>query len=675
MLGICVFSIFLAAGVLQGFVCFRRKNIFIRLWLGLTAGLVEMMWLPSLFAFAFDFTLTAQLFALGTVLVSTAVLVAVKGISSEETALKGPSKWLMLSLVLLIAVPVGYLQYTHTFRSLDGALYVGQSTYGDLCMHVSFATGLIGQTYPAEYSILPGTTLGYPYLVDAMSSTMLIFGSSIQQAFAVPGTVMTVLVYLGFFLFAYEVTGKTAPSIVSLVLLFFNGGFGFLYTLDRAGETGYQAFSNALNGYYQTPTNMPDLNLRWVNALCDLLIPQRTLLAGWVCLIPALWLLYSAMRTRKLKDFALLGVLGGSMVMIHTHSFLALAVISLGALIDRMIRDKGHRGKDLGLFTVYGAIAFLLSFPQLITWTFPQSLSGGSIQELLTGNSDGSVKLLFNWVNNTGNGNLIDLVRGLLGKGEKVVLRDGYFWFWLKNVGPMYLLLPIAAVTSKNKRAKALALGALLVYLLAENVVFQPNIYDNNKLFYAAYLAVLPLGSALACDVFGRFKGIRGRYVLAAAFVFVCTVSGFISIWREARSSYGIFTREEREAAEFISEQTPQDSLFLTANNHNNVPAVLGGRKIVCGSGLYLYWHGLDYSRREADAAAMLAYPELRQEEYESYGVDYVYVSPYERTGNCNADELALQELYPMVYEGGEGYNSVRIYAVSERAREKCVNK
>ena len=37
-----------------------------RLWMGLCAGLVEMMWLPALFAFALRFTLSAQLLGLGT---------------------------------------------------------------------------------------------------------------------------------------------------------------------------------------------------------------------------------------------------------------------------------------------------------------------------------------------------------------------------------------------------------------------------------------------------------------------------------------------------------------------------------------------------------------------------------------------------------------------------------
>ena len=51
-------------------------------------------------------------------------------------------------------------------------------------------------------------------------------------------------------------------------------------------------------GYYQTPTNMPDLNLRWVNVICDMMIPQRTLLGGWMALLPALYMLCRGIKTR-----------------------------------------------------------------------------------------------------------------------------------------------------------------------------------------------------------------------------------------------------------------------------------------------------------------------------------------------------------------------------------------
>ena len=245
-------------------------------------------------------------------------------------------------------------------------------------------------------------------------------------------------------------------------------------------------------------------------------------------------------------------------------------------------------------------------------------------------------------------------------------LKDEYFWFWIKNVGLVYLIFPLAALTIRKPAVKALSLGCLLLYALAETVVFQPNVYDNNKLFFVAFLAMLPAAAEILTDIYARLKGIRGRCVLAAAFILASTLSGAITIVREAKSEYQIFGKEQVEAAAFVRENTLEDGLFLTATNHNNAPAVLAGRKIVCGADLYLYFHGVDYAQRAEDARRMLADPAGTAALYEEYGVDYVFFSSYEAQ---NGDLAALKALYPLIFEGGAWYDEICIFAVSPRAQ------
>lgn len=49
----------------------------------------------------------------------------------------------MLMVVLPLTLLSAYLQYTHCLRvGNDGGWWVGQSTYGDLPMHMSFITSL-----------------------------------------------------------------------------------------------------------------------------------------------------------------------------------------------------------------------------------------------------------------------------------------------------------------------------------------------------------------------------------------------------------------------------------------------------------------------------------------------------------------------------------------------------
>ena len=63
--GILLLFGFEICGYVLADALFKRRDGLVRLWLGLTAGLLMMMWLPSLFAYALRFTAAAQYAALG----------------------------------------------------------------------------------------------------------------------------------------------------------------------------------------------------------------------------------------------------------------------------------------------------------------------------------------------------------------------------------------------------------------------------------------------------------------------------------------------------------------------------------------------------------------------------------------------------------------------------------
>jgi uncharacterized membrane protein len=78
--------------------------------------------------------------------------------------------------------------------------------------------------------------------------------------------------------------------------------------------------------------------------------------------------------------------------------------------------------------------------------------------------------------------------------------------------------------------------------------------------------------------------------------------------------------------------------------------SVLTGRNIVCGSSLYLYFHGVDYTEREEQVAWMYQGGELFEQYAQELGVDYVYIggSEYEKYA-VNYDYFA--ENYPVIYQ------------------------
>ena len=174
-LGVLYLLVFLAAGCTCVRFLLPQKSLLTRVWLGVSLGLLLMMWLPALIAFAVDFTWTAHLLA----------LIPLAGLTAGCFFLRDPSpvkKWdarekqlagQMLMVVLPLTLLSAYLQYTHCLRvGSDGGWWVGQSTYGDLPMHMSFITSLKNAAFPPDYALFPGQRLSYPFLTDSLSTSL-----------------------------------------------------------------------------------------------------------------------------------------------------------------------------------------------------------------------------------------------------------------------------------------------------------------------------------------------------------------------------------------------------------------------------------------------------------------------------------------------------------------------
>lgn len=652
--------LYLAVYILCGLAIVRfllpRQSVLTRVWLGSSLGLLLMMWLPALMAFAVKFSVTGHLLALiplGGITAAGYFLRdrrAVRGWDREETGLGIQ----MLIVVLPLTVLSGYLQYTHNVRVMDdGSWWVGQSTYGDLAMHMSFVTSLKNAAFPPDYSLFPGMQLSYPFLMDSLSTTFYLLGWPIQAALSVPGTLMMTLCYMGVMIFAREMTADKKTIILAALLFFLNGGLGFLYDFDLAGGTEYDGsltlwarIENILQGYYMTPTNQPTPNnLRWSNVIADLMLPQRTLLGGWCMVIPCFYLLFTTFRPGKpednwLRPTMLLGIWGGALPLIHTHSFVALALCSLGLFIYDMLRRKEGRGA-FGRYVLYGGIACVLSVPQLFGFTFNQVF-----QKEMQGANNSFIQIWFNWVNSD-NGRFSGMI-------------DGYGWFYVKNIGLPFIIL-VLALFEKNGRWRRIFAGALPIILAGECIRFQPNIYDNNKLLYLAWLLCCMIVADWCGMLWRKLKGMRARPAIAALAAVTFFLSAGLTLWREAVSGYQAFSANAVALGEYARDNTEEDATFLTGVHHLNPIASIAGRDIVCGPDLWLYYHGLDTTERKQDIRTFYADPENNLAILEKYGVDYILVSSYERSDyQIDHDGLAL--IADVCYTNREG----TIYRVRE---------
>lgn len=634
MMGLLFLLCYLTAGQLMARNLLPRLSPLARLMVGLALSLFLLMWLPALLAFVRAYDALSQWLSL----LPLALLCGLSFFNKDQQPARMNEQdkkalRLVFALVLPLFLISCYLQTTHVLRPQDGALYTGQSTFGDLPLHLSIMTGLKGSSLPADYSILPGARLGYPFLADSLSTSLLCLGFDLRSAAILPACLMLLVVYLGAALLFLEACRDKRAAALAFLFVFINGGLGFLYAFDMAGVslggpgenqlqagTWFARIDNILNGWYQTPANHAEFsryNLRMSNLVADLLTPQRTFLAGWAMLIPCLYLLVHGMKQERfpLSHLLVLGLLAGGLPLIHTHSFLALGLMSLSWFVITVLKKQNIRP-----WLIYGGVALLLSLPQLLFFTLRQS------------SAEGFLRFQFNWVNN------------LTGRG----LQDAYLWFYLKNIGLPFLLL-LLALFEKNPWHKRLFLGALTIILVAETLLFQPNPYDNNKLLYVAWLLCAIPAADYALTVFDRLRGLRARPILATLALFVALTSGTLSIAREINSDFMMFSKEDVALANFVSEHTPQKARFVTGTQHLNPVSSLAGREIILGPDLWLYYHGFDTRQRQQDLHAFYQNPQANADFPARYQAGYVLLGPEEVRLGGTRDSLAA--LYPLVYD------------------------
>lgn len=772
--------LFALMGVCISSGLFRTHRFIIRIWFGLVLGLLLLTWLPSLIAFLTAFTLSAQLYALGVMfLLSLFFLIWTLRKNRICSLFEGFQKkdlgflWTTIPLFILGV----YLFSTHVLKPLDsGAVAVGQVTYGDLAMHLGFISSISSQgTFPPEYSIFPGHLVNYPFLCETSASSLLLLGANIRQAYLISALYAYLLVLMGVWFFFRSWLKKNSRATVATLLFFFGSGFGFAYFFDLAKHSAslntlldgyyFSNFSWLLDGFYDTPTNLPTLGLRWVNPIIDMLLPQRATLFGWAFLFPCLYLLIEFVAKDKRENILPLGLISGLLPLIHTHSFLALGILSAVFCLTDLITH--FNVKRLLCWTVYAGIACLIGMPQLFGFAFRQASESGMVQ------------LHWNWANEA----------------------DSYLWFYVKNMGWIFLLLPVSFLLL-GKRDRKIYLPSAVLWLISEMVIFQPNNYDNNKLLFiwfafscglvAKFLCIayrrirnwirkhtsdreapfcysaaacLLLLLVFACLVYAMFHGgmiawyslcsvllIGGLCVYylildakntfgaaqimlivaccctvylvaemllilwrgyaqttlyldrnlliilvplvlisvvltvislilqkkpsafsaAPAFIplhlavylltLTLTLSSVMTILREIKSEYQVYTSKDLEAVEFIRSETDPDSLFLANSYHWNLVTPLTGRSIVTGTSTFLYFHGINNIERENDVREMYEHPSESIDLFDKYGIDYVLFSNAERY-NYECDEDFFSDNGTLVFEN----NAAAIYRLGER--------
>jgi hypothetical protein len=530
----------------------------------------------------------------------------------------------------------------------EGIFTGGSQNLGDLPFHLGAIFSFTeGNNFPPENPSFANAKFTYPFLADFVTACFVKFGSGVREAMLIQN------VFLGFSLvvllekFTFKLTNNKLAGKIAPLLLLFSGGLGFVWFFKDYWQ-GTQTLPQILWKLPQDYT-IGD-KFRWGNSLVVLFLTQRSLLFGMPLTLIALtkiWEVFSSEKGGKLKSenqvdssnknfftlslfpFStfLVGLLAGTLALIHVHSLAALFVVCAFVFFFRL--DKWREWIAFGIGTA------IIAVPELL-WSLTGSAS----------NLSKFIEPFFGWDSG----------------------KQNFIAFWAKNIGLFAPILIIglfliyytqkdsAEDSPKTKDKKPNAEDLLLFYLpfaflflVSNTMKLAPWEWDNIKVLIYWFVGSLPFVAFVLAWLWERKAALK--IVAAVCFIFL-TLSGALDIWRtvSGQINYQIFSKDAVKIAEIIKLKTAPNALFLNAPTYNSAVVLSGRRSLMRYSG-HLSSYGIDYQPRESEVKRIYEGTALADKFLQKNNIEYVIISP-EETANLEIREEFFYK-FPIIAEVG----------------------
>ena len=554
------------------------------------------------------------------------------------------------------------------YETSQGIFTGGSQNLGDLPFHLGAIFGFTdGNNFPPQNPSFAGARFSYPFIADFLTACFMKLGADVKNAMFVQDMSWAFSLLVVLERFTVKLTGNKLAGRIAPFLLVFSGGLGFVgFFKDYwAQSKGFWDFLWALPRDYTIGDDY-----RWGNSMVVLFITQRSLLLGMpltVMVLGYLWRLFSTESpeiTEKIQDSGtkkhsgsaknirtvddvvpafslhqvttplLVGLLAGTLPLIHLHSLAVLFVVTGFLCVFKPAQWRS--------WVAFGVGVCVIAVPELL-W----AMSGTATE------SSKFIGWNFGW-----------------DKGEENVL-----WFWIKNTG---LVIPAIAAgiylffsrpdrghAGKPKgevqvpAAKTLLLFYLpfvAVFVVSNVAKLAPWEWDNIKVLIYWFVGSVPF---IAYAIAWAWKdGTAFKIAAGAAFV-ILTFAGGLDVWRTAsgQNKIKVFDADAIKVAEQIKLKTPPNALFLNAPTYNSAVVLSGRRSFMRYSG-HLSSHGIDYAGREDQTKQIYKGGGAADDLLRSDNIEYVLVSPEERNTLQAKDEFFMK--YPVVAEAGQ----YRVYKI-----------
>jgi hypothetical protein len=529
----------------------------------------------------------------------------------------------------------------------DSGIFTGGSNnLGDLPFHLGAIFGFTdGMNFPPENPNWAGAKFSYPFIADFISASFVKLGIGVRDAMLVQNVSWAFALLVLLEGFVRRLTGLKTAAKIAPVLLLFSGGLGFIWFL---GST--DTLFNLTKDY-----TIGD-EFRWGNSLITLFLTQRSLLLGMpitLIVLRFLWRCFAAEKSlnaeavkaaeedRNFGDLipaVVLGLLAGSLPLIHLHSLVVLFVVSVFVLA--MNRDRWREVIAFGL----GVSA--IAIPELL-WSMSGSATRAS--EFIAwhfGFDSRDTNIVWFWIKNTG------LLIPLIGFGIYL----GYFPQNREDAeqegkkGKKKVSAEETASPSVRSSLLCFYVPFAFLFILANVAKLAPWEWDNIKVLIYWFVGSLPF-VVIAISWMWRKEETAWKAAAVVA-VFFLTASGGLDVWRavSGQINYSVFSADAVTVAERIKAVTPPRSMFLNAPTYNTAIVLRGRRSLMRYPG-HLSSHGIDYRGREDDVKKMYRGGPDAMGLIEKYSIEYVLISPEEREMNPNE---AFFSRFPIVARSGQ---------------------
>lgn len=552
------------------------------------------------------------------------------------------------------------------FETAEGIFTGGSQNLGDLPFHLGAIFSFTdGNNFPPQNPSYADAKFSYPFIADFLTACIVKVGASVQSVLQIQnvGWAFSLLVILE--RFVYKFTGNRLAGKIAPALLFFSGGLGFLWFLKDYTEQAksFFYFLNHLPSEY-TITNQ----FRWGNSLVVLFMTQRSILLGMpltILAIHKIWETFKAENGKwkteneknkstengkrkteneknkqepepKEKTFSiihfplsifLVGLLAGTLPLVHLHSLAVLFVLGVSVLI---LKPEFWRE-----WIAFGVGVALIAVPELAWATIGSATNAKAFIGYYFGWDSGEQNFILFWIKNTG------------------------LFFPILFLG-IYLAFTKSKIEESKKKTQHSALSAqhlqfylpfLFCFVVSNVMRLAPWQWDNIKVLIYWFVGSLPFAAIALVWLFNKNNLLK---IFAVGCFIILIFSGALDVYHAASRQIriGIFSADDIRIAERIKELTAPQSLFANSPSFVNSPVVLSGRRSVMRYVGHLNSYGIDYKEREEDLRKIYGGNSTAEILIKKYGIEYIIVTPEEKRWT-NVNEEYLKK-FRLVAQSGE---------------------